>query len=327
MTGVHPVGQEAPVSGVILSIPPSPQSHNLGGIGVHDTSRSWSTSNSIRVKKASSGWEVSVVVYNLGMTEGLVCVEAVFWTLRKDGMRSSFKKSLALNVFIEGNAPGTYAPTIQTDWILIETPPDEEITHIYALAYDPMFDWMDAAAVKLMADAVPDFSTNAARASRQIGCLNVAYAERLGPLKLDWVFKHVIGHTSPRIENLSAAPLEFVIMNIKALPTPVELRNGADGPLLAADIRSIVGQIFSFGETISEDIYISLASQNPRCAPNCDSDDPAMYRYKSPYFLRDKGVFIDGVHSGKGTVVDVRDFSFDTPWGVNGEVSIRLIMR
>jgi hypothetical protein len=318
---------DEPAVGVVLSVPLDPDSHVLNGAPAFDYSRSWSTSSAIHLRKNAASYTVSVDVYNLGLTAGLVFVDLVLWYVLADGTRLSVTTRHAGNLPILGARPGGVAPMITTPESPIIIPVGQRLTHVYAVAYDPFFDKPDRWASALMSASVPDFKSNAARQSRQVGCLNVFYAENKYAFELEWIFKGDTEHSNPMIYNRTNAPPDVCVTKATDVVDRIAVVRGME-PIyyveLIADVRAAFGRIVS---SVEEDDFPSLLCQHPRCDPTCVMPDDVEGRY--PYFFPGKGVEIDGQHDGQGLIIDIPDVSVETPWSPGSKqiVSLRMLLR
>ncbi|RWP54346.1 hypothetical protein [Mesorhizobium sp.] len=327
MTSVWPTihtSEGPPPVGVMLSVPLAPDLHVLNGAPVFDTSRSWSTSSAIHLRKTAAGYSVAVDVYNLGLTEGLVFVDLVLWYMAPNGARRSITINHASNLPISRASAGGIASMITTPESEIVVPTSQLLTHVYAVAYDPFFDKPDQWSSALLGASVPDFQTNAARQSRHVGCLNVFYAVSGYAFTLTWDFKYDIKHLNPTVTNDTGAPPDICVIKAQGVVDRIAL--GLEWYVeLFPDVRAAAGRITSL---IEEHTYPKLLCQHPHCDPNCTTR-PDEYIAVSYEFTRDKGVEIDGNHEGNGLIIDVPDISVKTPWSPRSAqtVSLRLLLR
>jgi hypothetical protein len=233
----------------------------------------------------------------------------------------------AHNVWIDARLPGGAPPTIQTPWSAIAVPANYTLTHIYAIAFDPMIDQMDRWARALASAPTPDFSFNPARLSRQVACLNVVVQEFGSAFELKWVFKGNLLHKNPQISNNTKCPFDIAILAVNPAGQAIGLQNGQSNAMLSVDIRNNIGDIINVVTDRDLDNLVSFIAQHPSCFPNCNPGDRDKYIGATPYFLKDRGVLVDGASSGKGMRIDIPDFSISMPWGATEKVTIRFLLR
>jgi hypothetical protein len=277
------------------------------------------------LKKEPDGYSVSVDVYNLGLTAGWVFVDLVLWYVEGSvERRSSGTVQHASNLFLPGARPGGIAAMITTPESKVSVPGGQRLTHVYAVAYDPIFDKLDAFASTLLRATTPNFQSNAARQSRQVGCLNVFYAEKGYAFGLKWIHR-VPGHLSPAPDNDTGAPVDLCVIKASGVTDRIAIGTSFF-PEIIADVRLAIDRITPLGVLWS---WPLLVSQNPLCDPNCTPGNDKEWVGVSPLTLMDAGMEIDGKHDGNGLILDIPDLRFETPWSPGAEqiVSLRCLLR
>jgi hypothetical protein len=312
----------------VLSIPLDPNNHILDGSYAFDATRSYSTSSSIHLVQHGGSYQVSISVYNLGATEALVYIDLVLWFINAARARKAVTVRHEYNLTIDGRRPGRPPPMITTPLKDIPSLPNYELTHIYAVAYDPMFDRPDAEANALLVGNIPDFGSNPARLSRHVGCLNVYFAQNGYGLDLRWARRDEgFPAVNPFIHNRSLAPVDFAVLNLSGAHSRTALWNEHLRLEVVHDLR-YAAQIKSFGEASGEMACdLVLISQHPDCDPTCSPSDPTKTVGQIIGWIHD-GVFIEGSHEGTGNIIDIKDLPINLPWRAGqATVTIRLLLR
>ena len=142
-----------------------------------DYSTSWSRSDAIvATRRGPDTWEVAVTVYNLGDVDGYASVDVIVWYVDGAGERVAVPLPVSRNLPVPATPPGLAPQRVTTRAVGFRSPAAFAITHLHAIAYDPVFDPLDSVAKRLLQDAADntvDYSYHAARRSRQVGCRTV----------------------------------------------------------------------------------------------------------------------------------------------------------
>lgn len=184
MCALHQDDKQQPF-GVILSIPLAPQAHNLDGDARYDISRSWSLSEAIRFeRKTYHSLDIEVDVFNLGGVESYGIVNIVLHYYEKHSSTGISQRAWMVpeETYITIPAADTSAMGKATAIIRDIQLPFElsQLTHIYAVAFDPLFDPLPSTVIDLVSLATR-LEENPARVTRHVACLSVGWLLKTKP--------------------------------------------------------------------------------------------------------------------------------------------------
>ena len=168
--------------GVHLSIPLNATTHNLNGSARFDIDRSWSDSAAISINKvADDVIDVSVDVYNLGIVESAAFVNIVvhyFPSFLPSGGKFIELHALLVeqttSLIVPAATPVSAGHAVAVVKGIKLPVPFISVSHVYAIAYDPIFDPPSAQTADLLALTAP-LAQNPARLTRQVACKNVSF--------------------------------------------------------------------------------------------------------------------------------------------------------
>lgn len=169
--------EDVPTPSVALSIPLNSATHNLDGAAAFDISKSWSVSDSIRViRKSPYTIDVEVDVYNFGLADSYATVVLLIHYLEDFASANFALKALLVDLLdsVEVPAVTAFGPGSNTAIFSDVTLPvrNIEITHVYAVAFDPLFDPLPDEISGLLRLEV-DFADNPSRLTRHVGVREV----------------------------------------------------------------------------------------------------------------------------------------------------------